>query len=123
MRQNGHATFLTSVSIQKGYSLRTSCGCPYSSWNRMARKPTNPRQRRQEGINESSTRSEDCVGLGRIALFGVSLSHDDFCAARPLHVDDVQPVCHPRRFLASGNPQPTSESQPDRFYSLVELRS
>src|SRR5436309_11615255 len=76
-----------------------------------------------EGINESRSGSEDCVGVGRLALFGVSLSLNAVCAARPCAVDDVQHLCHARRFLASRNPQPIGESQPDRFYSMVELRS
>src|SRR5438874_6938234 len=77
----------------------------------------------REGVNESASGSEACVGVGRIALFGVSLSVDDVCAAGPCVVDDVQHLCHARRFLASRNPQPIGESQPDRFYSMVELRS
>src|ERR1700734_4119898 len=60
----------------------------------------------REGVNESRGGSEDCVGVGRIALFGVSLSVDPVCAARPCDVDDVQPLCHARRFYASRNPQP-----------------
>jgi hypothetical protein len=37
--------------------------------------------------------SEDCVGVGGIALFGVSSSLDHVCAARPFVVDDVQHLC------------------------------
>jgi len=77
----------------------------------------------REGTNESRSGSEDCVGGGRIALFGVSLSLDGVCAARPCVVDDVQHLCDARGFLASRNTQPIGESQPDRFYSMVELRS
>src|SRR5947209_19583241 len=75
------------------------------------------------GINESRSGSEDRVGVSRIALFGVSLSLDDVCAARPCVVNDVQHLCHAWRVLASRDPQSTGESQPDRLYSMVELRS
>jgi hypothetical protein len=77
----------------------------------------------REGINESRSGFEDCIGVGRIALFGASLSLDDVCATRPCVVDDVQHLCYARRFLASRNPQPIGESQLDLFYSMVELRS
>src|SRR5947207_11965323 len=63
------------------------------------------------------------LALVGLLFLAVSLSLDDVCAARPCLVDDVQHLCHARRFLASRNPQPIGESQPDRFYSMVELRS
>ncbi len=45
---------------------------------------------RRESINESRIGVEDCVGVGGIDLFGVSLSSDRFCASRPGDFDDVQ---------------------------------
>src|SRR5436190_1528316 len=50
-----------------------------------------------EGINESRSGSEDCARVGGIAFFGVSLSL--VCATKPCVVDDVQHLCHARRFL------------------------
>ena len=52
-----------------------------------------------------------------------SLSLDHVSAARPWDVDDVQHLCHAQRFLASRNPQPIRESQPHRFYCMVEFGS
>src|ERR1017187_10875726 len=77
----------------------------------------------REGINETRSGFEDCAGAGRIALFGVSLSLDHVCAARPWDVDDVQHLCHARGFPASRNPQPTRESQPRSEEHTSELQS
>jgi hypothetical protein len=60
----------------------------------------------RDDIHESRTGSEDRVGIGGIALFGFNLSLGGVYATRACVVYDVQPLCHARRFLACGNPQP-----------------
>ena len=77
----------------------------------------------RKGIHESRTGLEDCVGGGGFALFGFNLSVGDLYVTRTCVVHDVQSLCHARGFLASGNPQPIGESQPDRLHGMVQLRS
>ena len=81
------------------------------------------RRRAGEGKHESRTGSKNRVGAGRIALFGISVSPGDVYATRSCDVHDVQPLRHAWGFLASGNPQPIGESQPDRLHRMVQLRS
>src|SRR5580704_2251060 len=76
-----------------------------------------------EGRNETRSCSEDCVGVGGISLFGISLSRDYVRSARSFGVHDVQHLCHARHFLAHCNPQPIGKSQSDCLYRMVKLGS
>ena len=86
-------------------------------------KSETSRVARYWGIDESRTGFEDGVGAGGSCLPGVGLSLGDIYATRACVVHDAQPLRHARRFLASGNPQPLGESQPNRLHSVVQLRS
>jgi hypothetical protein len=76
----------------------------------------------REGIHESRTGFEDRVGAGGTALFGSGLPFGYIYATRACIVYDAKPLRHARSFLASGNPKPVGESQPDRLHSMVQLR-
>jgi hypothetical protein len=74
-------------------------------------------------MNEARSGAEDCVGVGGIALFGVSLSlmmfvRQDLALSMMFSIYVTLGV-----FLLLAIRKPIGESQPDRFYGMVELRS